>query len=283
MKTIKIAGVPEHFNFPWQLAIENKEFETENLNIVWTNVLEGTGKLCEMLRNETTDIAVILTEGIIKDIGLGNPSKIIQKYIESPLVWGIHVDYHSKFKTVSDLKTKKAAISRFGSGSHLMALVNAKNQGWDVENLDFEIVNTINGAVESLQKSESDYFMWEKFMTKPLVDKNIFRRIDECPTPWPSFVIVVRNNFLEENSIEIRKLLNIINKTTLNFKKIPNIENKLATEFNQKPDDIKEWMSITNWSQENFSEPKINKIQGQLLEFKIINKKTTFASLVKVL
>ena len=283
MKTIKIAGVPEHFNYPWQLAIENKAFETENINVVWTNVPEGTGKLCEMLRNETTDIAVILTEGIIKDIGLGNPSKIVQKYIETPLVWGIHADYNSKFKAISDLKSKKVAISRFGSGSHLMALVNAKNQGWDVENLDCEIVNTIDGAVESLSKSESDYFMWEKFMTKPLVDKNIFRRIGECPTPWPSFVIAVREKFLHENQSDIKKMLHIINTTTSNFKKLPNIENKLATEFNQKPNDIKEWLSITNWSQKNFSESEINKIQSQLLEFKIINKKTTFASLVKVL
>ncbi len=27
MKTIKIAGVPEHFNLPWHLAIENGDFE----------------------------------------------------------------------------------------------------------------------------------------------------------------------------------------------------------------------------------------------------------------
>ena len=283
MKTIKIAGVPEHFNYPWQLAIENKAFEKQNLNLVWSNIPEGTGKLCEMLRNETTDIAVILTEGIIKDIGLGNPSKIVQKYIETPLVWGIHADYNSKFKAIFDLKSKKVAISRFGSGSHLMALVNAKNQGWDVENLDCEIVNTIDGAVESLSKSESDYFMWEKFMTKPLVDKNIFRRIGECPTPWPSFVIAVREKFLKENKSDIKKMLRIINIITSNFRKLPNIENKLATEFNQKPNDIKEWLSITNWSQKNFSEAEINKIQSQLLEFKIINKKTTFASLVKVL
>ena len=27
MKTIKIAGVPEHFNLPWHLCIDNGEFE----------------------------------------------------------------------------------------------------------------------------------------------------------------------------------------------------------------------------------------------------------------
>ena len=34
-----------------------------------------------------TDIAVILTEGIIKDIAAGNPSKIVQVYVQSPLIW----------------------------------------------------------------------------------------------------------------------------------------------------------------------------------------------------
>jgi hypothetical protein len=44
-----------------------------------------------MLRDGETDIAVILTEGIVKDIVAGNPSKIVQVYVESPLIWGIHV------------------------------------------------------------------------------------------------------------------------------------------------------------------------------------------------
>jgi len=72
MKTIKIAGVPEHFNLPWHLCIENGEFEAEEIDLQWTDVPEGTGKLCQMLRDKETDIAVILTEGIIKDIVAGN-------------------------------------------------------------------------------------------------------------------------------------------------------------------------------------------------------------------
>ena len=87
MKSIKIAGVPEHFNLPWHLAIENGDFEKENIDLQWTDVPEGTGKMCQMLRDGSTDIAVILTEGIVKDIVAGNPSKIVQVYVESPLVW----------------------------------------------------------------------------------------------------------------------------------------------------------------------------------------------------
>jgi hypothetical protein len=47
---------------------------------------EGTGKMCQMLRSGETDIAVILTEGIVKDIVAGNPSRIVQVYVDSPLI-----------------------------------------------------------------------------------------------------------------------------------------------------------------------------------------------------
>lgn len=159
---------------PWHLCIENEEFEAEGIDLQWTDVPEGTGKLCQMLRNGETDIAVILTEGIIKDIVAGNQSKIIQVYVQSPLIWGIHVDSNSKYEKLTDLENTKVAISRIGSGSQLMAYVNAHNQGWKTGDLKFEIINTIDGAVEALSNGTADYFMWERFMTKPLVDNGTF-------------------------------------------------------------------------------------------------------------
>ncbi len=239
-----------------------------------------------MLRSKETDIAVILTEGIIKDIVAGNESKIVQVYVESPLIWGIHVDAKSPYKQLSDLKNKKVAISRIGSGSQLMAYVNAHNQsridpGWKTDNLKFEIVNTIDGAVEALSKGTADYFMWERFMTKPLVDKGIFRRIDDCPTPWPCFVIAVRNEILDTCPEIIEKILEIINNKTVSFKDIPNIDSILALKYNQKIDDIREWLSLTHWSQNQLNEGMLNKVQNQLLELAIIDKKGTFADIVK--
>ncbi|WP_396212254.1 substrate-binding domain-containing protein [Flavobacterium sp.] len=281
MKHIKIAGVPEHFNLPWHLCIENGEFEAVGIDLQWIDVPEGTGKMCQMLRDGETDIAILLSEGIVKDINAGNPSKIVQVYVESPLIWGIHVAANSKFKTLSDLENKKVAISRLGSGSQLMAYVNASNQGWNTENLQFEIVNTIDGAVESLTKGESDYFMWERFMTKPLVDKGILRRIADCPTPWPCFVIAVREDFLKKYPNAISQILEIINLTTREFKEIPSIDKTLASKYHQKTEDIQEWLRLTEWSQKSLTENMLNKIQNQLFELKIIDKIGTFASIVK--
>lgn len=280
MKTIKIAGVPEHFNLPWHLCLENGEFEEAGIDLQWTDVPEGTGKMCQMLRDGETDIAVILTEGIVKDITAGNPSKIVQVYVESPLIWGIHVDAKSNLTSLSDLENTKVAISRMGSGSHLMAIVNAQNQGWKTDALDFEIVNTIDGAVEALSNGKADYFMWEKFMTKPLVDNGTFRRIADCPTPWPCFVIAVREELLQTNAQTIEHILEIINATTAEFKDIPSINRTLAERYNQKIEDINQWLSQTKWSQKNITQETLNKVQNQLFDLNLINKKSTFAEMV---
>ena len=283
MKTIKITGVPEHFNLPWHLCIENGEFEVENINLQWTDIPEGTGKICQMLRDGETDMAVILTEGIVKDSVAGNPSSIVQVYVQSPLIWGIHVGAKSRFQTLSDLEHAKVAISRYGSGSELMAYVNANNQSWKTDNLKFEVVNTLDGAIEALTTGTADYFMWEHFMTKPIVDKGIFRRLGDCPTPWPSFVIAVRNEILEKEPNAIAKILKIINKKSRIFPSIPSIDKTLASKYNQKTEDIQEWLALTKWSQEPLDEKMLNKIQNQLFNLKIIDKKGTFASIVKTI
>jgi ABC-type nitrate/sulfonate/bicarbonate transport system substrate-binding protein len=281
MKTIKIAGVPEHFNLPWHLCIDDGEFEAVGIDLQWTDVPEGTGKMCQMLRDGDTDLAVILTEGIIKDITEGNQSKIVQVYVQSPLIWGIHVAAKSNFKTLSDIENSRVAISRMGSGSHLMSIVNAEHQNWNTESLLFEIVNTIDGAVESLTNGQADYFMWERFMTQPIVDEGIFRRIGECPTPWPCFVIAVRNEVLEQNPKLVEQILEIINTTSEEFKMIPSIDRTLASKYNQKLDAIQEWLKLTNWSQKQLNEQTLDKILDQLLKLQIIDKKLPKEALLK--
>ncbi|MXN90399.1 ABC transporter substrate-binding protein [Flavobacterium sp. Sd200] len=276
MKSIKIAGVPEHFNLPWHLCIENREFTDKNIDLQWTDVPEGTGKLCQMLRSGETDIAVILTEGIVKDIAAGNESKIVQIYVESPLIWGIHVGANSSYNSLSDLQHGKIAISRYGSGSHLMAIVNAQEQGWNTKKLKYEVINTLDGAVEALTNGTADYFMWERFMTKPIVDKGIFRRVADCPTPWPSFVIAVRNKVLLNDAKTIGTVLDIINQKTAGFKNIPDINIILAERYGQKREDISEWLKLTSWSQQKLSKSALDIVQNQLLELEIIDNKTAF-------
>jgi len=280
LKTVKIIGVPEHFNFPWHLAIEEGAFEERGINLVWKDVPEGTGKMCQLLQNEETDLAIILTEGLVKSISEGNPAKIVQEYITSPLLWGIHVGYKSKYKSIAELENTKTAISRFGSGSHLMAYVNAQNEGWDTGKLQFVVINDLNGSIEALTTGAADYFMWEHFTTKPLVDKGIFRRLGDCPTPWPCFVIAATNKFLLENKAVLKHILEIINRYTTEFKRIPSIDQTLANRYEQQLEDIQEWLSITRWSQSQIQSQIIDNVKDTLIDLKLIDRKFNYEDIV---
>jgi len=272
LKTVNIIGVPEHFNFPWQLAVEEGAFGARGINLKWKDIPEGTGKMAQMLRDNETDLAIILTEGIIKSISEGNPSKIVQEYIATPLLWGIHVAAKSDYKALSDLKNKTAAISRYGSGSHLMAYVNAQNQGWDTNELKFEVVDNLNGAVTSLTEGKSDYFMWERFTTKPLVDQGVFRRITDCPTPWPCFVIAATDKFIAQNPGTLAHILEVINVYTSDFKQIPSIDRTLANTYNQELEDIRHWLSLTEWGQKNIGKQNLELVQNTLKDLRLIEK-----------
>ncbi len=281
MKNLKIGGVPEHFNLPWYLTLRNKEYTDEGINLRWKDYSGGTGQMCKALRDKEIDMAVILTEGIVRDIINGNECKIVQVFVESPLIWGIHVANNSDYKKIKDLRGTKAAISRYGSGSHLMAYVNAESNGWDAEkDLDFEVINNLEGAIESLPKGEGDYFMWEKFMTKPQVDNGTFRLVGECPTPWPCFVITVRNEVLEEDAESVQKIIEIINTTTTDFKNIPSIDQMIANRYSQKLEDVQEWLSLTEWSQKQLSIEQVNLVQNQLLKLSLILKKVPAHQLI---
>lgn len=274
MKHIKIGGVPEHFNYPWYLTLKDKKYTDVGINLRWKDYYGGTGQMCNALRNKEIDMAVILTEGIVRDIVNGNDSKIVQVFVESPLIWGIHVAADSPYQTISDLKGRYAAISRYGSGSHLMAYINAVNQGWNTEtDLKFEVIDDLGGALKSLPLGIGDYFMWEKFTTKPYVDEGIFRHIGNCPTPWPCFVIAVRNDVLEKDADTIQTILQIINRETINFKQIKNIELQLASRYHQQKEDVIEWISLTEWSQNQLNEIQLNETQSRLFNLNLIAKK----------
>ena len=281
MKTIKIGGVPEHFNLAWYLTLKNGEYKQEGINLRWKDYFGGTGAMNKALRDGEIDIAVILTEGVIKDIIDGNPTKIVQTFVQSPLIWGIHVAQHSPYETIEEIKGTKAAISRYGSGSHLMAYINAENNNWDLDkDLNFEVIKNLDGAVEGLTNGAADYFMWEKFTTKPIVDDGVFRRIGQCPTPWPCFVIAVREQFLETNLEDVKTILNIINNTTEEFKQIPSIDKTIANRYDQQLEDVREWLSLTEWSQELIDEKTIQTIQDKLYNLDIIPKKVDYNTLV---
>ena len=273
MKTVYIGGVPEHFNLPWYLTMRDKQYAPLGINLRWKDFYGGTGAMCEALRSGEIDMAVILTEGIIRDIIHGNPSVIVQQFVGSPLQWGIHVAANSNFYDLESTKGSRAAISRYGSGSHLMAYVNAMNLGWDLnEDLNFEVIQNLDGALAALPEARADYFMWEKYTTQPFVDSGIFRRIGVCPTPWPCFVVAARSEFWKDHRSLVDGIMKIINACTIGFKDIPDIDRMLATRYGQQLEDVRKWLQETEWSQEQLAEETIDNIQHVLNQAQLIEE-----------
>ncbi len=114
--------------------------------------------------------------------------------------------------------------------------------------------------------------MWEHFTTKPLVDSGVFRRLGDCPTLWPCFVIASTNKFALENNGILNHILEIINLYTEEFKIIPSIDRTLANRYNQKLEDIKIWLSKTHWGQQQLETEVLQKIQKQLFELDLISE-----------
>ena len=273
MTTLRVGGVPEHFNLPIHLCIEEGLFAEKGIHVEWVEFPGGTGAMNSALRNDEIDVAIILTEGIIKDIANGNPSKIIQNYVSSPLHWGIHVAAKSDFQSIADLEDKRPAISRYGSGSHVMAYVQANELGWDTSKIECVVVNNITTAIEALTQGEADYFMWEHFTTKPLVDKGIFRRVGDFPTPWSSFVIAASDKTIEKDQKSLELFLSVLNAKTKIFKTLEHIEHALSERYEQNLEDIKKWLSITSWSQKSLNQEELELALTYLEKLDMIDKK----------
>lgn len=204
----RIGGVPEHFNLPWRLAIEEGLFERAlGCSAEWIDFPGGTASIMAALAAGELDIATPLTEGAVTAIANGNPSKLVRLWTRSPLLWGIHVagGTISKAKTVKDLDEdpshQRFAISRFGSGSDLMSRVLIEERGWEdgqsgessSSSEKWVVVKNLAGALKALPEGKADIFLWNKSMTQPHCDDGTFRRVGVLPTPWPAFVVAVRD------------------------------------------------------------------------------------------
>ena len=274
MKTVRIGGVPEHFNYAWYIGLKKNAFKAQGIDLRWVDCPGGTGQMTEALKQNSIDMGVVLTDGIVKAISDGISSKIVQTFVESPLIWGVHVATGSNYTKASELKNTQAAISRMGSGSHLMAYLQAQKLGWNTtRELHFKIIKNLEGGVKALRESEADYFLWEKYTTKPLVDSGVFRRIGECPTPWPCFVIGATDSFIENETFTLKSILETINSITKEFKNIAGIDKILSKRYGQKREDVQAWLAQTEWSQKNIQKETLENVQNKLLELKLISQK----------
>lgn len=273
MVGFKIGGVPEHFNLPWRMAIEEGRFREEGVQLHWSDMSGGTGQMIRGLENKSIDIAVLLTEGITKAILQGLKARIIGVYVTTPLHWGIHVPYNGDITSVDQLEGRTFAISREGSGSHLMAYVKAHQEGWNLNNLKFNVIGDVYGGLWALEKNEAQAFLWEKYTTHPFTEQKKCRYIDEVVTPWPCFVIAVREEILEKYPKELEKVFEIVMSKALELKQNPDVVEIISWRYNLRHGQVANWLTETDWNYQRIQYPlAFEKAISYLLQLNLITE-----------
>ncbi|MCX6197917.1 MAG: ABC transporter substrate-binding protein [Bacteroidetes bacterium] len=246
--TISVGGVTEHFNLPWNLAVEQNKFQEVGVDLNWKFFPGGTGVMTEALKSGELDLAILLTEGFISAAAKGLRAKIVKEYITSPLGWGIFTGAKSQFYSIYNRQPKKYAISKLGSGSHLMAMIHAEQRGEKIGAEDLIEVKSIDGAMESLSKNETQIFYWEKYTTKPFVENGMVRMIGEFSAPWSSFLIVATDAALSTKKDAIKKILEVINEESNHFISSVQSISLLQQRFMLSQADASSWLHSTVWS-----------------------------------
>ena len=246
---IRIAGVPEHFNLPWHLGIEDGHFERVDAEAEFQIFSGGTGAMMGAVANDEVDLAIVLAEGCIQSLTSGTPAKIVKTFVSSPLIWGIHTPATGDIQSLEQMQGKRYAISRFGSGSHLMAIVDADLRGWPTADLSFVVVKNLEGARQALAANEADIFFWEKYTTNPFVDNGEFRRIGERLTPWPAFVVCASDKAIAQRGDAIARLLNQVNKLCRQLTESPeDTINQISQRYKLPVDQTAAWFETLQWS-----------------------------------
>ena len=273
MIRLRVGGVPEHFNLPWRLAIEEGAFKNIGMDVHWSDMTGGTGQMIRGLETGSLDLAVLLTEGICRSILKGLPAKIVQIYVSTPLRWGIHVPLDSGKTETNQLENGTFAISREGSGSHLMAYVLGDQHGWKLDSLKFNVVGDVYGGLWAIEHHHADAFLWEKYTTQPFVSQKKCDRIGEIRTPWPCFVIAVREEIAIKYPEQLKNLQNVINQSALSLKTDVDAAEKIGWRYNLDKAEAAEWLSETEW---NYSGKSYHtELQGVIQYLEKLNLITT--------
>ena len=244
---IRLGGVAENVNLPWYELVDHQPFP--GVTLEWSEFHGGTGAMVEALEAGEVDLVVALTEGIVAAVGRGCRLRLAGGFTASGLTWGAHAAAQSHFAAYDDLRDARFAISRFGSGSHIMAYVEAQRRGWDLGAIEFVEVGTLDGARVALANADADVFLWEKYTTKPLVDVGEWRRVGECLTPWPAFSIATRPEFEAMNDGDF--VAQIINAVASIAGELSGDQARTAQRIHERfglqIDDIYAWLTNNNW------------------------------------
>jgi len=290
---LKIGYVREHFATPLlrYYAEQPKDNAGKPAIFELDETGDGTGKLIKNLEAGEIDIAVGLTESLIKGIVDGSKEgsevyKIVGLYVTSSLRWAVitgNAGSKPKYKDISELDAIaksaegkiRVGISRPGSGSQNMAYVLAHNRGWPADKLEW----IENGKVDPLMASvnapkgdanATDIFMWEWITTRAAArpegatghDNLKVHFVDEVLTPWPSWLIVASTKTIANTASAdaVKAFLEGLNKHVRAFSSDKTLDGS-NFEFLKKnfsthtEEDLQEWLGKVSYPENCLNVP----------------------------
>ncbi|KAL8827165.1 MAG: hypothetical protein Q9170_007123 [Blastenia crenularia] len=258
MRPLRIGFVPEHFSTPLHFA--QKYFSLSADLIPFPS---GTGHMITSLRAGELDIAIGLTEGWIAALASPPPSnttnnfKLVGTYVESPLCWAISTGISRHDVTsIEDLKGKVMGVSRIGSGSHIMGSVLAAREGWlwpGEKAFGVKPLQTFERLRQAVNDEEADFFMWEYFTSKryynPAASPYPIKKVGEIYTPWSSWKIVARDEFVGSSDLE--EVLEKVNKGIRYFgENGEEAVRYISQELDYEEEDAREWMKGVRFAED---------------------------------
>ena len=287
-------------------------FNERGLDVELRMVPGGSGAMLTLLDQGEIDIAFTVTDALFAAKSSGRNVKLIGTYIKSPLHWGAFIagkkfnnnnnnnnnsNNNSSNNKIKEFKSfencikdsNRVGVSRIGSGSHTMAHYTSKLYGKDPKNIEIVVANNIDGLKNGVNDGKFDYFFWETFTTKPLVDKEELHEIGVVPTPWTAFSIVMSNLAEKQNKLNLIKTIFypaledcvriFINEASDEYIKSNNENSisRICKEYNHKKEDAIAWFQQTEYSITNGAINNNNNNNNQLkispfsIDYKITN------------
>lgn len=243
---IRAAAVPEHFFYPWKIWLERKE--QPDIIWEWLEYPGGSGDMLRALEEGETDIAFLLTESALQAKSRGAEIEILSVFVQSPLLWGIFSGAQNPISSVEEGKTY--AISRFGSGSHLMAILEASGRGKEISEEGWQVVANLEGARKSLTSGSADLFFWEKWTTSPLVDSGDFKMLSVFPGPWPAFLLCAGKKITQNEMFlkAVKDAASSVASIAAGLKKDPAVAFEISRFYGIKENFAAEWLMQVEWA-----------------------------------
>ncbi|KAI7895540.1 uncharacterized protein EV154DRAFT_495214 [Mucor mucedo] len=280
--TIRIGYVPEHFSTPLYVARDLGLFKDTGVNVELVLCPGGTGEMTSKLQDKSIDLAIALTEGLVAGISKGQDwYKIVGTFVDAPLCWALSTGKNAKHDSIDTLYKTNVAISRYGSGSHIMAYVLAESREWlkeKEEPFQFTVLDNFKNMRDKVNDGTCDYFMWETFTTKPYHDSGEIKRIGQITPPWPAFMFAAHVDLLANHKEALVKVLKAIEKATEVFisqKESESVELVMRI-LDYPEEDVRRWFETVRYAKDSqqVSRKAIKVTLSTLLDAGVISQPT---------